>query len=33
VSLDEADDEPHAFWSAVATALLPVVGTRAAEAL
>jgi ATP/maltotriose-dependent transcriptional regulator MalT len=33
VSLDEADDDPHAFWSAVASALLPVVGARAAEAL
>jgi len=33
VSLDEADDDPHAFWRAVATAVLPVVGERAAEAL
>jgi LuxR family transcriptional regulator, maltose regulon positive regulatory protein len=33
VSLDEADDDPHAFWSVVASGLLPVVGERAAEAL
>ena len=33
VSLDEADDDPHAFWCAVATALMPVVGGQAAEAL
>jgi LuxR family maltose regulon positive regulatory protein len=33
VSLDEADDDPHAFWGAVASAVLPVVGGRAAEAL
>ena len=33
VSLDEADDDPHAFWRAVATAVMPVVGGRAAEAL
>ena len=30
VSLDEADDDPHAFWRAVATALMPIVGERAA---
>jgi LuxR family maltose regulon positive regulatory protein len=33
VSLDEADDDPHAFWCAVGTALMPVVGVRAGEAL
>jgi LuxR family transcriptional regulator, maltose regulon positive regulatory protein len=33
VSLDEADDDPHAFWCAVATALLPAVDGQAAEAL
>ena len=33
VSLDEADDDPHAFWRAVATAVVPVVGERAAGAL
>jgi LuxR family maltose regulon positive regulatory protein len=33
VSLDEADDDPHTFWSAVATAVIPVVDGRAAEAL
>jgi LuxR family transcriptional regulator, maltose regulon positive regulatory protein len=33
VSLDEADDDPHAFWCAVATAVLPVVDGQAAEAL
>ncbi|MFC5235202.1 LuxR C-terminal-related transcriptional regulator [Pseudonocardia zijingensis] len=33
VSLEETDDDPHAFWSAVATGLMPVVGQRAAEVL
>jgi LuxR family maltose regulon positive regulatory protein len=33
VSLDEADDDPHAFWCAVATAVMPVVGGRTAVAL
>ena len=33
VSVDEADDDPHAFWCAVATALMPVVDGRAGEAL
>jgi LuxR family maltose regulon positive regulatory protein len=33
VGLDQADDDPHAFWSALATALAPVVGPGAGEAL
>ena len=33
VGLDEAADDPHAFWCAVAAGLLPVVPARAAEAL
>lgn len=33
VHLDEADDDPLAFWGAVATALTPVAGGPAAEAL
>ena len=33
VSLDEADDDPHAFWCAVAAAVMPVLGVRATEAL
>ena len=33
VSLEETDDDPHAFWCAVATGLMPVVHARAAEAL
>jgi LuxR family transcriptional regulator, maltose regulon positive regulatory protein len=33
VSLEEADDDPHAFWCAVAAGLLPVVPARAGEAL
>ena len=33
VSVDEADDDAHAFWCAVATALMAVVDGRAGEAL
>ena len=33
VSLEEADDDPHAFWCAVAAGLMPVVDARAVEAL
>src|SRR5689334_11028600 len=33
VSLEEADDDPHAFWCAVVAGLMPVVPARAAEAL
>ena len=33
VTLDEADDDPHAFWSAVATALMPELTAQAAEQL
>jgi LuxR family transcriptional regulator, maltose regulon positive regulatory protein len=33
VSLEEADDDPHAFWCAVAAGLMPVVDARAGEAL
>ena len=33
VSLDEADDDPQAFWCAVATAVLQVADGRMAEAL
>ncbi|HEY0815507.1 MAG TPA: LuxR C-terminal-related transcriptional regulator [Pseudonocardia sp.] len=33
VTLDEADDDPHAFWCAVATALIPAVDAQVAEAL
>ena len=33
VNLDEADDDPHAFWCAVATALMPDLQAPAVEAL
>ncbi len=33
VTLDEADDDPHAFWCAVATALVPVLNAQAVEPL
>ena len=33
VTLDEADDDPHAFWCAVATALMPDLDAPAVEAL
>jgi LuxR family transcriptional regulator, maltose regulon positive regulatory protein len=33
VTLDEVDDDPIAFWCAVATALMPLVNAEAAEAL
>ena len=33
VSLEEADDDPHAFWCAVAAGLMPVVPAGAGEAL
>ena len=33
VSLEETDDDPHAFWCAVAAGLMPVVPARAGEVL
>src|SRR4051794_25309654 len=33
VTLDEADDDPHAFWCAVATALMPELNAQAAAEL